>query len=48
MTCIVVGLLVWGGQTAGGAAGGLMDSWANLGKETGRREESEGMRETEG
>lgn len=37
-------LLVRGGQTAGGTAGGLMDSWANLGRAR-EREESEGMRD---
>lgn len=43
MTCIVVRILVQGEQTAGGAAGGLMDSWDNF--EERKREEK---REHEG
>lgn len=40
-TCIVVGLLVWGGQTAGGTAGG----WWTAGPIWGEREESESIKE---
>lgn len=49
VTCIVVGLLVWGGQTAGGTAG-VGGGWGGGGWRTagpiwGEREESESMRE---
>lgn len=44
VTCIVVGLLVWGGQTAGGTAGGLMDSWDNFGRERKKEREEKRVR----